>query len=444
MTGAALHQRLALAAYGLLMTALVPLLWWRTWWRARREPGYGHAIAERFGRYRAQPIGRGAIWIHAVSLGETRAAAVLMAALRSRCPDMRFLLTHSTATGREAGLALLRPGDQQTWLPWDSPGAVRRFLQHHRPRAGLLMETEVWPQLVAGCAVFAVPLWLVSGRLAQRSARRAAALGWLSRPAFRGLQAVLPQTPEDAERFQAMGAHVTAPMGNLKYDIALDPEQLARGRGWRVMASRRPVVMLASTRPGEEALWLQACQRSAAAGRVQWLVVPRHPQRFDEVAALMVSAGLRVKRRSAFTEAVSGLTEPLPAHGRFDEVWLGDSVGEMQAYCALASVALLGGSFLPYGGQNLIEAIACDCPVVMGPHTFNFAGPAALAEGRGAAWRCEDIDAAVERAVAMARDEAALQRAQAACRQVMEAGRGSAAACVGTLLADPHWPSLAW
>jgi 3-deoxy-D-manno-octulosonic-acid transferase len=394
-----------LRLYSLLLTLLQPLLRLRLARRGAREAGYLQAVDERFGRYAsatgsttASAAEGGPIWVHAVSLGETRAAAILIERLREALPGMRLLLTHGTATGRAEGARLLREGDAQAWLPWDTAGAVDRFLDHFRPRLGILMETEVWPQLTARCKARGLPLVLANARLSAKSLRQAERLSGLSLPAYRSLAAVWAQTEDDAERLRALGAPVQGVFGNLKFDATPDAVQLARGRAWAAAVRERPVVMFASSREGEEKLLLAEiagprAPSGPAGAAVQWLIVPRHPQRFDEVAALVAQSGLSVSRRSAWGES------PEPA-----DVWIGDSLGEMALYYGLSQVALLGGSFLPLGGQNLIEAAACGCPVVLGPSTFNFAEAAELALEAGAACRVADMPEAVRTGTALALD----------------------------------------
>lgn len=396
--------------YSLLMAAAQPLLRRKLRRRGVAEPGYLEHVEERFGRYHAatEP---GRLWIHAVSLGETRAAAILITALRRAQPDLRLLLTHSTATGRAEGMKLLREGDAQAWLPWDTPRAVRGFLDHFRPSAGVLMETEVWPNLTAACRAREVPLALANARLSAKSLAKTRRLSRLARPAYGALRAVWAQTEDDARRLAEAGATVQGVYGNLKFDAAPDAAQLAQGRDWRA-TSARSVVMFASSREGEEVDFLRAI---AAHPGVQWLLVPRHPQRFDEVAALVAQSGLTVSRRSAWPDA------PAPA-----DVWIGDSLGEMALYYALADVALLGGSFAPLGGQNLIEAAACGCPVVMGPHTFNFSEAAELALQAGAARRVGAMEEGVRVAVELAGDAGARAVASQAGQHFADAHRGAA------------------
>ena len=443
--------------YACVMYLAQPLLRHKLRRRARAEALYGEAVQERFGYYNSAPSQDSQdnapaqeghtpyLWVHAVSLGETRAAAVLIARLRQLLPGMRLLLTHGTATGRTQGLSLLQPGDVQVWQPWDTPGAVQRFLAHFQPRIGILIETEVWPNWVAGCAQAGVPLCLVNARLSAQSLRKAQRLAWLARPAFGGLRAVWAQSADDAARLLHIGAPVQAVMGNLKYDATPDAAQLEQGRAWRRAPPSRPIVMFASSREGEELLLIKKILQEKAAAldkicdiaakniaidSVQWLIVPRHPQRFDAVSALCQAHGLSVSRRSAWGAA------PEVA-----DIWLGDSLGEMALYFGLADVALLGGSFAPLGGQNLIEAAACGCAVVMGPHTFNFADAATLAEAAGAAFTQPDLAQAVDYALALVHSPHRLAQARQSALQLSTAHRGAAQATAQALCKLlPHAP----
>ncbi len=289
--------------YSLLMWLVQPALRRKLARRGLQEPGYLVAVEERFGYYSAslekgdpapgRPTVDGiTVWLHAVSLGETRAAAVLVQALRERLPGVRLLLTHGTATGRAEGEKLLQAGDIQTWQPWDTPGATARFLAHFKPRLGILMETEIWPNLSAACVMAGVPLVLANARLSEKSWRQANRLAWLARPAYASLTAVWAQTQDDARRLTALGANVQGVFGNLKFDAAPDAAQLALGRAWHERLAR-PVVMFASSREGEEETLLRLLASQPSALAVQWLIVPRHPQRFDAVAALVQAQGLR-------------------------------------------------------------------------------------------------------------------------------------------------------
>jgi 3-deoxy-D-manno-octulosonic-acid transferase len=424
-------MNLAHLLYDSLMRAAVPAYLLRLLWRGRHEPAYRQALGERLGFYRSDPSS-GWVWVHAVSLGETRAAAALVQALRAQQPRLRLLLTHGTATGRDAGRALLKDGDRQAWLPWDTPGAVHRFLAHHRPRVGVLMETEVWPNLLRAARAHAVPMVLASARLSERSLRRGRRVGRLMRPAMASLAAVLAQSPADAQRLRQTGAPEPAVCGNLKFDMTPVPDALAQGRAWRELAAR-PVVLAAVTREGEEPPLLSAWH-DLPVPRPLLVVVPRHPQRFDAVADAVLDAGFTLSRRSAWQG-------PPDAAALQADVWLGDSMGEMPAYYAAADLALLGGSFAPLGGQNLIEAAACACPVLMGPHTFNFAEASDLALTAGAAARVPGLPQAVQQAHAWLQQPGTLAAMRHAALAFAQAHRGAAARMAERILAIGVPPS---
>ncbi|MFM7025408.1 MAG: 3-deoxy-D-manno-octulosonic acid transferase [Limnohabitans sp.] len=411
--------------YNLLVWAAQPLLHRKLARRARAEPGYAVAVPERFGHYsQPAPMASELVWVHAVSLGEARAAGIVLQALREALPGVRFLLTHGTATGRAEGAKLLQPGDVQVWQPWDTPAAVQAFLRHFRPRIGLLMETEVWPNLVLQSARAGIPLALVNARLSDKSLRSALRWASLMRPTYAALTAVWAQTEADAQRLRTLGATVQEVTGNLKFDARPDAAQSVQGRAWRA-SLQRPVCLLASSREGEEALWLAAMARQPQAwAGAHWLIVPRHPQRVAEVQALLQGQGLTVSRRSTWSDAG-------PSAQAGAQVWLGDSLGEMALYYSLADVALLGGSFEPLGGQNLIEATACGCPVVMGPHTFNFLEAAEQAEAAAAAKRVPDMDAAVVAAVQLVADPLGRQAMAAAALDFSQAHKGAARRVAG-------------
>lgn len=416
------RQRLARGAYVAALRLLTPLYLLRLWRRGAREPLYRRHVAERLGYGPAAP--QGAVWVHAVSLGETKAAAALLAALRTERPGLRLLLTHATATGREAGRELLQPGDLQVWLPYDTPGAVRRFLRRHRPQLGVLMETEIWPSLLREAERQGLPMVLANARLSARSLRKGLRFQALLGPAAARLRMALAQSDSDAQRLRQAGVAQVEVMGNLKYELRPDESLLQRGRAWREALRRRgdarPVLLAAVTREGEEALLLKALAAwPTRQARPLLLLVPRHPQRFADVAALVEAAGLRLARRSAW------LDEPVDsAWGA--EVWLGDSMREMALYYGMADLALLGGSFAPLGGQNLIEAAACACPVLMGPHTFNFAQAASLAEEAGAARRTGSMESALVEAAGLLGEPQALRSMAAQASRFAAAHRGAA------------------
>jgi len=379
------------AGYRLLLWLAFPWILVLLWWRGRDEPGYRRNVAERFGFYGDAPS-RPVLWLHAVSLGETRAAEPLVRALLARHPECELLVTQMTATGRAAARALFGDGVRLAYLPYDYPSAVRRFLRHYRPRAGLLMETEVWFNLVRECRSAGVPLLLVNARMSEKSARAYGAFAPLARLAFAALRAVAAQTAEDAARLRALGARTVEVTGNLKFDAVPASGAKALASELRARFGERRVLLAASTREGEEELLLDALERHSL-GDALTVIVPRHPTRFDEVAAMLARRRLAAVRRSAGAA--------VPADCRYV---LGDSMGEMAAYYQACDVAYVGGSLLPYGGQNLIEACALGVPVLIGPHTYNFAQAAEAAVAAGAALRVASADEAVTRSRALLQD----------------------------------------
>jgi len=424
-----LLERLLLLAYSCLVWLIQPLVRRKLARRARQEANYGIQVESRFGHYQDAP-GTGWIWVHAVSLGETRAAELLIAQLRALRPTMSLLLSHSTATGWAAGKTILKDGDRQVWLPWDTRDATSRFLRHFRPCLGVLMETEVWPNLVQSCVKQHVPLLLVNARLNESSFASAQRLRWLSRPAYANLTKVLAQTAIDAKRLEQLGANVFGVLGNIKFDAQPSADQLSIGREWR-RSFGHTVLALVSSRDGEEAALIEAVLAlkagkgtvGANGGGVQILVVPRHPQRVTEIAQLFLDAGFSVSRRTEWKD------QPTPA-----DIWLGDSMGELALYYAMCDVALLGGSFERFGGQNLIEAAACGCPLIMGPHTYNFAQAADWAEQAGAARRVTNMVAGVDAALEWIDQPAVLAQAKTHCLTFAQGHQGASAKTASAVL----------
>jgi len=381
------------AIYRAAWWLIAPLAVLRLLIRSRRERGYREYIAERFGRSAGRTPDDDAplIWVHAVSVGETRAGEPLIHALMAARPDARILLTHMTPSGRATGEQLFGNKVLRCYLPYDMPHAVRRFLHAWRPSLGIVMETEVWPTLIDECRSADVPLVLTNARMSARSFARAAKFGHATRDVFGGFARVLAQSPADAERLRALGARNVSVLGNLKFDMASPPELIARGREWHRAIGGRPVWVAASTREGEEELVLDAFAKLGVADALL-ILVPRHPQRFDEVAALVARRELKLVRRSTWAPgAVAAAAHVgIGALPRDVNVLLGDSMGEMGAYYAAADLAFIGGSLLPLGGQNLIEACAVGTPVLIGPHVFNFTQVTADAVTAGAALQVQD------------------------------------------------------
>jgi len=381
--------------YALVWAVATPFVLARLWIRARKLPGYMERVGERFGHYDPVPDAP-RIWIHAVSVGETRAAAPLVEALSKSHPGHRILVTHMTPTGRATGEEIFGDRVERAWLPYDMGFAARRFLRHYRPQMGVILETELWPRLLEECRAQGVPVMLANARLSERSARRYARFPAIARWALANLDGIAAQTVADAQRFEHLGARDVAVTGNVKFDQAVPPDTAQRGREFRErFGTSRAIWVAGSTREGEEALLLDALAAEQVPAEVLLVIVPRHPQRFDEVAQLAAARGFTVARRSDAT--------PVDARTR---VVVGDSMGEMPAYYAAADLVLMGGSFLEYGSQNLIEPCALGKPVIVGPSTFNFEQAADGAIAAGATVRVPDARAALAQAAAIQRDAA--------------------------------------
>ena len=435
--------------YTLFLWLLLPLVFVRLALKSRRQPEYLQHINERFGFYPlslnsppenfslqssdetashstkpaswqvagypvcGESVARGAkpskrekqfltlplIWLHAVSVGETRATASLVARLRAAYPDYQILLTHTTPTGREAGEQLYGDDVLRVYLPYDYPFAVRRFLRHFRPKIGILMETEIWFNLIHEGYDAGVPMLLLNARMSEKSAKGYARISSLTRSALQKLSAIAAQTSDDAARLNRLGAQQVSMMGNLKFDIAPPQAMLELGLSLRrQFGDGRKIFLAASTREGEEGLILDAWQAQDFSPDVLLVIVPRHPQRFDRIADMLSRRGLRYQRRSENNEVSADV-----------QVVLGDSMGEMFAYYAAADIAFIGGSLLPFGGQNLIEACAVGTPVLIGPHTYNFSEATRLAVEAGAAVQVNNAQQLMQTARDLLDDVSALE-----------------------------------
>ncbi|OHX21716.1 lipid IV(A) 3-deoxy-D-manno-octulosonic acid transferase [Chromobacterium sphagni] len=394
--------------YGGLWRPLTPLIRRYLKKRAQKAPAYLEHWDERFGRA-LQPRATGAIWIHAVSVGETRAAQPLVEALRRQWPDAPLLLTQMTPTGRATAEALY-PGAEVRYLPYDYPQAAAAFLAAYRPRCGILMETELWPNLIHAAAAQRVPLILANARLSDKSLKGYRRILGLIRPAMRELTAIAAQTADDADRFRQLGAENITICGSSKYDIEIPSAQMQLAESFRRRIGGRQTLLCASTRDGEEALILDAwLAAGASVGDTLLALVPRHPERLAAVAELAAQRGLKLQRRS--DEAA------LAADTR---VWLGDSMGEMFGYLGACDVAFIGGSLQPFGCHNLIEPAIVGVPALFGPSVFNFQQAAADAQAAGAATQVADAAGMVSAALALLADPArreAMRRGAAAFRQ---------------------------
>ncbi|TAN86333.1 MAG: 3-deoxy-D-manno-octulosonic acid transferase [Gallionella sp.] len=399
--------------YTLALWLLLPYIFLRLLWRARKQPEYLRHIGERFGFYSA-PINKPVIWLHAVSVGETRATQSLVTRLRATYPDHQILLTHTTPTGRAASEQLYGDSVLRAYLPYDYPFAVAKFLSYFRPELGILMETEIWFNLIHACHKTGTPLLLLNARMSEKSARGYARFARLTRNALGELAAIAAQTAGDAARLANLGAQNVSVMGNLKFDIVPPPAMLELGRQLREQfGMARKVFLAASTREGEEVLLLDALERMHIPGLLL-VIVPRHPQRFAEVAHLLEQRSIAFQRRST--------SRTVPAE---IQVVLGDSMGEMFAYYTAADITFIGGSLLPYGGQNLIEACAVGTPVVIGPHTYNFAEATRLAVSAGAAVQVQNSDGLLAELQRLSGNPAALCEMRQGCAGFVESNRGA-------------------
>jgi 3-deoxy-D-manno-octulosonic-acid transferase len=400
---------LALKLYALVWWLAKPLVMLYLSWRAKKNPAYALHHDERWGLAFARaphlPSSKntvGLIWLHAVSLGETRAAQPLIVKLLQSFPQHDLLLTHMTPTGREAGAAIIEALGKgrifQCYLPYDTTKAPQFFLDYWQPMLGIIMETEVWPQLCFQAQKRGIPLLLANARLSEKSLQKAQRWSSLIKPALASFSKVLAQTVGDAQRLSALGVTQLQVMGNLKYEIEPTPSLLSLGITLRENLRRessdqRAVVLLAISREGEEKLFLDLW-RKVDHSQLLLVVVPRHPERFDDVAALAAERGLRVVRRSQ-SFSLQQLKQA--------NMLLGDTMGEMPFFYAFSDVSVLGGSLLNFGGQNLIESLACGCPMVVGPSTYNFNQATVDAQAAGAILRVDNFQEAIDCAIALVR-----------------------------------------
>lgn len=434
--------------YTLLLYLLLPFTPLKLLWRARTQPEYLLHWRERYGFYRTK-IQRPIIWLHCVSVGETRAAAPLIQALTHHYPRHRILITHTTPTGRATSEQLFGDQVDRVYLPYDLPAAGRRFLNHFKPVIGILVETELWFNLIASCKQRQIPLLLVNARLSEKSARGYAKLGAVAQTGLQSLVAISAQTEQDAIRLRSLGAgnagNLISVVGNIKFDVVPPDAALSHGQQLRQqLGATRPILLAASTRDGEEAMIIAAVT-AANIKDLLTIIVPRHPQRFAEVAALLQKNALGFVRRSSLLPAESSVppgkvaiaaeavvTGPaLPVHDQPPVVdpsvafVLGDSMGEMFNYYAACDLAFIGGSLLPLGGQNLIEACAMGKAVLVGPYTFNFEQATELAISAGAAQRVHDTQDLSLALQTLFADAEKRQRMNAAALHFSEFSRGA-------------------
>ena len=401
--------------YALCLYVLLPMVPLYLLWRGRKQPEYRQHWAERFACYRHPRIAsqKRRIWLHAVSLGETRATAPLVHAFFAQNTDAHIVLTHTTPTGRASGQELfalyLQDGRMtQVYAPYDLNPLLNRFFKTFAPTDVWIMETEVWPNLMAQCVQRQIPASLINGRMSEKTLKQTLKWRALMGNAYAGFTHVCAQTETDAQRYREIGvvdAQLTV-TGNLKFDMQIPLEQVAAGERIKSLLTDTRVIMLASSREGEEQLWLDAIaeferthtQTEKTQPRTQWWIVPRHPQRFDEVAQLMRAAGKnsgkKILRKSALNElnAVQQTAELGTA-----DIVLGDTMGEMFTYYAIADIVLMGGTWLPYGGQNFLEPMALGKTVWVGTSIYNFEQIGLDALRSGVMWQVSNMAEALKR-----------------------------------------------
>ncbi|MEH6635828.1 MAG: lipid IV(A) 3-deoxy-D-manno-octulosonic acid transferase [Halioglobus sp.] len=371
--------------YSAVFYLLLPLVVIRMLWRSRRAPEYRRRLLERFARFEADiDLARPAIWVHAVSVGEVLASAPLVEHLLQTYPDHRVVLTTTTPTGSERVQALFGGRVLHVYLPWDLPGAMRRFVRRIQPRLLLIMETELWPNMLHYSHAQGCKILLANARLSQRSADGYARFGSFTRQLLAQLDTVACQDQADGQRFLALGLPAAAlqVIGSIKLDLQVGDTLRSQAAALRqdFAADNRPILLAASTHAGEDEQILRAFAAvRQSIGNCLLVIVPRHPERFEAVYRLCVDAGWQVVRRS---------TGPDP--GVQDDIVVGDTMGELRLLLGVASVAVIGGSLVEHGGHNALEAAAWGVPVVSGPYMSNFAAISALLSAAGAMIMLDD------------------------------------------------------
>ena len=421
-------ERMLRGLYSAALYLLLPITIYHLIWRSFRQGEYLQRWDERYAVYGSAPAHAGTIWVHAVSVGEVNAAAPLINKLLALRPATRLLVTSITPTGSARIRALWGDRVEHVYLPYDLPGAVSRFLRHYRPRVALVLETELWPNLMFGCREHGVPAWIVNARLSERSLRGYRLLRPLLRRALRSLRGVLAQSAGDAARFIDLGADqaTTHDVGNLKYDIAPVEGADAFSAGFRARIGERPVWIAASTHADEESAVIAIHRRL----RERWpdlllLWGARHPERFRAVAQQSVEAGWRVATRQ--------LTQ---WPDRQDAVFVIDTLGELVPFYGCADVAFVGGSLQDIGGHNLLEPASAGTAVVTGPHLHNFLDIAARMRTAGALRVGKDATGVGDHIAGLLEDDVARKRMTVAGQALVEEGRGALNRTLDLVAAD--------
>jgi 3-deoxy-D-manno-octulosonic-acid transferase len=370
--------------YSSLFYLIVPFILVRLLWRSLKAPAYRHRWRERFAFYQKNHA-PGGIWFHAVSVGDAEALFPLVRHIQAQHPHLRLLITTMTPNGSARVKSVMQESVEHVYLPYDLPWAVNRFIRCFKPRAAVIVETEIWPNLFASCGKNAIPLYIINARLAEKSVSGYQKIPLLVRPALAQVKLIATQTADDAKRFIAIGANPekVITIGNIKFDLEIPEQVLALGRQLKNQQfGGRFVWLIASTHKGEEALFMDIYK--AIKPRIPELllaIAPRHPERFSEVKKLCEQTQLAVVMRSS-GEACDQSTD----------VYLADSMGELKMLYAAADTSFVGGSMVPAGGHNILEALAVGVPVIFGPHMFNFKEIAQGVLGQDAAIQCQDRD----------------------------------------------------
>lgn len=400
--------------YSLLFYLALPAVLLRLWWRGRKAPGYRDNWQQRLGF--VAPLSRRPLWIHAVSVGETVAIAPLVTLLQARCPNLPILITNATPTGAERTRGLFGSSVMQLYCPYDLPCVLRRFLTRIQPLGCVVVETELWPNMLAACYRHRIPVVLANARLSEKSARGYDRVASLTQQMLVHLTCVVAQSDADARRFVQLGlaADKVQVAGNIKFDITLSPQAVARGQALKQQWPQCPVIILASSHADEEARFLQAFWplRAQLSGLLL-VVVPRHPERFDAAYAVC----------QAYSPATARHSQPDVSADA--EIYLGDTMGDLISLYALSDCVVMGGSFVPVGGHNPLEPALLGKPVIMGPHSFNFAQITAQMNQQGAMVQVEDMPAAAQVALALCQQSERRQQMGAQAERYALSQRGA-------------------
>ena len=404
--------------YSLLVYFLLPFTVFKLIYRGFKQPDYLKHWDERYGFYSLSTkkvwAKRKTLWIHAVSVGETKAAIPFIKLFLKKYPRHHLLITHGTPTGRATSIDIKHTHITRIYLPFDTVDATQRFLNTYKPQMGLLLETELWFNLIHQAHLKSIPLYLVNARLSEKSFQLYKKILLLIKPSLQKLNGVLAQTHGDRKRFESLGARSVEVVGNLKFDVMPPQETNKKSAALKkhLHLKNQSVLLIASSRQREEEIILQSLLKLHIKNHVT-IFVPRHPQRFNEVELMLK------KYRVSFIKRSDKKIKVNPY-----QFILGDSMGEMYSYYNLANIALMGGTILPYGGQNLIESMAMNVPVILGPHTYNFHDVSNEAIRLGAATRIQTLDQ-LEKVLPQMLQSSSQSKMKKACHEMMRAHQGA-------------------